>query len=158
MTSRSFSPLRRALLGAMAASVALPRLSFSQQRNDPTRQESTHMRIKLIFNNQDLIVTLHDNPSARDFLSLLPLDLMIDDHGSNEKIAYLPRKLTEQGSRAFDDAAPGDFGYFAPWGNLAMYYGSYHYSEGVIRLGRFESSFEPLLTRGKFPLRIERIP
>jgi hypothetical protein len=116
------------------------------------------MRIRLTFNDQDLIVTLHDNPSARDFLSLLPLDLMIDDHGNNEKIAYLPRKLTEEGSRAFDDAAPGDFGYFAPWGNLAMYHGGYHYSKGVIRLGRFEGSFEPLLTRGKFPLRIEPIP
>ena len=56
-----------------------------------------------------MIVTLHDNPSARDFLSLLPLDLMIDNYGNNEKIAYLPRKLTEEGSRAFDDAAPGDF-------------------------------------------------
>ena len=71
------------------------------------------MRIRLTFNNQNMIATLHDNPSARDFLSLLPLDLMIDDYGNNEKIAYLPRKLTEEGSRAFDDEAPGDFGYFA---------------------------------------------
>ena len=81
----------------------------------------------------------------------------IDDYGNNEKVAYLPRKLTEEGSGRFNDAAPGDFGYFAPWGNLAMYRGTYRYSEGVIRLGRFEGSLEPLLLRGKFPFTIERI-
>ena len=105
-----------------------------------------------------MIATLHDNPSARDFLSLLPLDLMIDDYGNNEKIAYLPRKLTEEGSRAFDDAAPGDLRIFRSMGQSRDVSWGYHYSEGVIRLGRFEGSFEPLLTRGKFPLRIEPIP
>jgi hypothetical protein len=41
---------------------------------------------------------------------------------------------------------------------LALFYAGYRWSEGVIRLGHFEGSFEPLLMRGKFPLRIERIP
>ena len=84
---------------------------------------------------------------------------MIDDYGNNEKIAYLPRKLTEEGSGPFDDAAPGDLRIFRSMGQSGdVSWPSYRYSEGVIRLGRFEGSFEPLLTRGKFPLRIERIP
>ena len=69
-----------------------------------------------------MIATLYDNPSARDLMSLLPLDLTIDDYGNNEKIAYLPRKLTEEGSGPFGNEAPGDLCYFAPWGNLAMFY------------------------------------
>ena len=101
MTENSFLPLRRALLGAMFASVALPRHSFAQQRNMPTSQEPTDMRIRLTFNNQSMTATLYDNPSARDLMSLLPLDLTIDDYGNNEKIAYLPRKLTEEGSGPF---------------------------------------------------------
>ena len=56
------------------------------------------MRVRLTFNNQTMTAILYDNPSARDFVSLLPLDLMIDVYGNNEKIAYLPRKLTEEGS------------------------------------------------------------
>ena len=116
------------------------------------------MRIRLTFNNQSMIATLYDNPSARDLMSLLPLDLTIDNYANNEKIAYLPRKLTEEGSGPFGNEAPGDLCYFAPWGNLALFYAGYRWSEGVIRLGRFEGSFELLLTRGKFPLRIERIP
>ncbi|RWC83819.1 MAG: MFS transporter, partial [Mesorhizobium sp.] len=31
------------------------------------------------------------------------------------------------------------------------------WSTGLIRLGRLDDRFEPLLTRGEFPLRIERI-
>ena len=53
------------------------------------------MRIRLAFNGKSMTATLYDNPSARDLVSLLPLDLTIDNYGNNEKIAYLPRKLTE---------------------------------------------------------------
>jgi hypothetical protein len=157
-TTKSFSPLRRALLGAMFAGVAVPRQSFAQQKNNPASQEPTDMRIRLTFNNRSMTATLYDNPSARDLVSLLPLDLTIDNYGNNEKIAYLPRKLTEEGSGPFGNEAPGDLCYFAPWGNLALFYAGYRWSEGLIRLGRFEGSFEPLLMRGKSPLRIERIP
>jgi hypothetical protein len=152
------SPFRRALLGAMFASVVLPQLSFAQQKNNPASQEPTDLRIRLTFNNQSMTATLYDNPSARDLASLLPLDLTIDNYASNEKIAYLPRKLTEEGSGPFDNEASGDLCYYAPWGNLAMFYAGYRYSEGLIRLGRFEGGFKPLLVRGKFPLKIERIP
>nr|WP_318914343.1 cyclophilin-like fold protein [Shinella zoogloeoides] len=44
-----------------------------------------------------------------------------------------------------------------PWGNLALFYGEYQWSRGLIRLGRIDGSFEPLLARGKFPLQIDVI-
>lgn len=47
------------------------------------------MKIRLIFDRHAMTATLYDNPSAGDFASMLPLDLEIDDFGSNEKIAYL---------------------------------------------------------------------
>jgi hypothetical protein len=59
-----FSPLRRALLGALFASVVLPRMAFAKE-NNPASQEPTNMKIKLTFNNQSLTATLYDNPSAR---------------------------------------------------------------------------------------------
>jgi hypothetical protein len=155
--SETFSASRRALIAAILASVVSPRLSFAQQQNRPEGQEATTMKIRMTFNGQSLTATLEDNPSARDFASLLPLDLTIDNYAHNEKIAYLPRKLTEEASGRFSGEAPGDLCYYAPWGNLAMFYAGYQYSKGLIRLGRFEGSYEPLLTRGKFPLRIERI-
>ena len=116
------------------------------------------MKIRIAFGGHDFTATLYDNPSARDFASMLPLDLTIDDYANNEKIAYLPRKLTEEGSGPFANEAPGDLCYYAPWGNLAFFYASYRYSSGLIRLGRLDGGIEPLLTRGEFPLRIELLP
>jgi hypothetical protein len=152
-----FSPVRRALLIGLCALIALPRAAFAQ-KNDPASQEPTDMKIKLTFNNQSMTATLYDNASARDLYAMLPLDLSIDNYASNEKITYLPRKLTEEGSGPFGNEKPGDLCYYAPWGNLALFYAGYRWSEGLIRLGRFDDGYEPLLTRGKFPLKIERAP
>jgi hypothetical protein len=118
-------------------------------------QDETSMKIRIEFNRATMTATLYDNPSARDLASMLPLDVTIDDYSTNEKIAYLPRKLTEEGSGPFDNERPGDLGYYAPWGNLAFFYAGYRYSRGLIRLGRIDGDFAPLLMRGKFPLRIE---
>ena len=113
------------------------------------------MKIRIVFNGHDVTATLNDTPSARDLASMLPLDLTIDDYSTNEKIAYLPRKLTEEGSGPFANEAPGDLCYYVPWGNLAFFYAGYRYSKGLIRLGRLDGGIEPLLARGEFPLRVE---
>jgi len=116
------------------------------------------MKIRIAFAGRTMIAALEDNSSVRDFASMLPLhDLKIDDYAHNEKIAYLPRKLTEAGGGRFSGERPGDVCYYAPWGNLALFYGEYQWSRGLIRLGRIDGSFEPLLARGKFPLQIDVI-
>ena len=116
------------------------------------------MKIRIEFNGASMTATLYDNPSARDFASMQPLDLTIDDYSTNEKIAYLPRKLTEESSGPFDNEAPGDLAYYAPWGNLVFFYAGYRYSSGLIRLGRIDGDIAPLLVRGKFDLHIELLP
>lgn len=113
------------------------------------------MKVSFAFNGREFTATLYASPSARDFASMLPLDLKIDDYANNEKIAYLPRKLTTEGSGAFANEAPGDLCYYAPWGNLVFFYAAYRYSSGLIRLGRLDGGTQPLLVRGAFPLRAE---
>ena len=115
------------------------------------------MRIRCEFGGQSFTATLLDNPSARDFASMLPLDISIEDYSTNEKIAYLPRKLTEDGSGPFSGERPGDLCYYAPWGNLAFFHAGYRYSSGLIRLGRLDDGPKPLLVKGKLPLRIESL-
>ena len=147
---------RRALLGAAIAASVLPPLAYGQQGGDPVSQVPTNMRIRMTFDGRVMTATLYDNPSARDFYSMLPLELTIKDYGNNEKIAYLPRKLTEEGSGAFGNEQPYDLCYFMPWGNLAMFYADYRHP-GLIRLGRFDGGHEALHVPGEFPLRIERL-
>jgi hypothetical protein len=142
----------RTLLATALASATAPHLAFAQSQS-----EKTVMKVEFAFSDHVPTASLNDNPSARDFASMLPLDLTIEDYSDNEKIAFLPRKLSEEGSGPFTNEAPGDLCYYAPWGNLALFYAGYRYSRGLIRLGRLDSGFEPLLTRGKFPLRIDRL-
>lgn len=114
------------------------------------------MRIKLTFGTYTMAAALYDNPSARDLASMLPLDLKIEDFGSNEKIAHLPRKLSVDGHGPFDNERPYDLCYYVPWGNLAMFYADYKHP-GLIRLGRFDEGYEALHAAGEFPLRVERV-
>jgi hypothetical protein len=153
MNVRPLVPARRTLL-AMAAAFILPGRALSKSGAD--NQEKTDLKIKLTFGENTMMATLYDNPSARDFASMLPLDLKIADFGSNEKIAYLPRKLTVESHGPFDNERPYDLCYYMPWGNLAMFYADYRHP-GLIRLGRFDQGYEALHIPGEFPLRIERV-
>lgn len=154
MSLRLPHPGRRRLLAAAMAAFILPGRVFSQ--GGPNDQEKTDMRIRLTFSERTMTATLYDNPSARDFASMLPLDLEIDDYASNEKIAYLPRKLTIEGHGPFGNERPYDLCYYMPWGNLAMFYADYKHP-GLVRLGRFDEGYDALHVPGQFPLRIERI-
>lgn len=88
---------RRVALGGFVASTSVTQLAFGQTTLDGARDE-TLMKVGIEFNGASMTATLCDNASARDFASMLPLDLAIDDYSTNEKVAYLPRKLTEEGS------------------------------------------------------------
>lgn len=153
MTYR-LAPFSRRKLLATAAGFALSS-SVRAQSNPASDQKGAVMRLRFIFADQDSTVTLENNPSARDLFSMLPLNLTISDYSTNEKIAYLPRKLTEEDNGRFGGEAVGDLCYYAPWGNLAMFYGPYRWSRGLIRLGRLDQGPAPLLVRGEHPLRVE---
>lgn len=146
---------RRAVLAAGMALALVPRSLQAGTSSSVTAPGDKAMRITCEFSGRVFTATLLDNPSARDFASMLPLALTIEDYADNEKIAYLPRKLSEEGSAPYSGEQPGDLCYYAPWGNLVFFYDSYRYSSGLIRLGRVDDGIKPLLMKGKFPLRIE---
>ncbi|WP_312870199.1 cyclophilin-like fold protein [Streptomyces himalayensis] len=80
------------------------------------------MKIRLTIDGQPVDATLNDSATARDFAALLPLTLDLEDFHQTERIADLPRRLDTSG--ASDNSAPkaGDLTYYAPWGNLALFY------------------------------------
>ena len=110
-------------MGAALGLTVLPRWSVAGQalKNVAAQDGVTNVRIRCGFGQQSFTASLFNNPSVRDFASILPLDLTIEDYANNEKIAYLPRKLSEDGSGPFTDEAPGDLCYYGPWGNLAFW-------------------------------------
>lgn len=147
---------RRTLLAAGAASLAIPTL-ITALTGKSLAQEGAAMRLRFTFADQDFTATLEDTAPARDLFSMLPLDLTVSDYADNEKIAYLPRKLSGDDSNRIGNEAVGDLCYYAPWGNLVMYYAPYRWSRGLIRLGRLDGGIAPLMVRGEFPLRVEAL-
>ena len=141
--------------------LALPLISLASAglsaELSPSGMKEKTVKIRLTINGKSTTATLDDNPTARDFLSILPLTLTLEDYASTEKIAYLPKKLSAQGAPAGIDPAVGDITYYAPWGNLALFYRDFGYSPGLIRLGRFDGGVEAIGTRGSLKARIETI-
>lgn len=113
------------------------------------------MRLRLTINGKSVTASLEDNATSRDFVSLLPMTIKLDDYASTEKISYLTRKLTMAGAPAGVDPSVGDITYYAPWGNLAIFYKDFGYSKGLVKLGSIDSGAEVLDVPGPLMVTIE---
>lgn len=85
-------------------------------------KRSTPMGIQVTLDGRPVKAALNNSPAARDFAELLPLTLDLTDFHSTERVADLPRKLTTDGAPEPTAANVGDIAYYAPWGNLALFY------------------------------------
>lgn len=121
-------------------------------------QEASAPKIKLRFNNEEVIVQLEQNAATQDLVAALPLTLTFEDYAGTEKISYLPNKLSTAGTPAGIDPAIGDLTYYGPWGNLALFYQDFGYSSGLVKLGEVEKGLEKLANmQGKFTVTIEQL-
>lgn len=133
---------------AIAQSVTLPA---------DARAATTTMKIRINVGDTAITATLDDNATTRDFLSLLPLSLTLTDYAATEKISDLPRRLSTKGAPPGTDPAVGDIAYYAPWGNLAVFYQDFGYSTGLVKLGSIDAGVEALRRPGSLRVTIERL-
>lgn len=131
---------------SLLCGIALASSSCSAEGNKagPSDKQPVTMKIRLKIGDQILPATLVDSPTTRDFVAQLPLTLDLKDYNRTEKIADLPKKLTTKGAPSGSDPSVGDITYYAPWGNLAIFYKDFGYSSGLIILGKIDSSLEAL--------------
>jgi len=134
---------------AIAASLFLARPAMGQETN--------MMKIRFTIDGKAVEATLLDNATARDFLSLLPMTLTLEDYASTEKIGYPTRKLSTAGAPNGVDPDVGDITYYAPWGNLAIFYKDFGYASGLVKLGRIDSGIEALSAPGALKVTIEPV-
>jgi hypothetical protein len=113
------------------------------------------MRIHLNVEGRSLTAALDDNATSRDFVSLLPLTLTLQDYGGTEKISALPKRLSTKGAPRGSDPSVGHLAYYAPWGNLAVFYRDFGYSSGLVLLGTLDSGIEALARPGPLEVKIE---
>ncbi|MBW4483748.1 MAG: hypothetical protein KME14_14495 [Tildeniella torsiva UHER 1998/13D] len=124
---------------------------------EPLTQQATSMKININIGDQAITATLIDSETTQDFVSLLPLTLTLDDYASTEKISTLPRRLSTEDAPPGSDPSAGDIAYYAPWGNLAIYYRDFKYSNELVILGKIDSGIEALNVPGSVDVAIELV-
>lgn len=114
-------------------------------------------KVKLTIGKDKYTATMNDSEAAKDFLSLLPMTLTLEDYAETEKISNLPKRLSTGGPPNGTAASIGDITYYAPWGNLAIFYKNFGHAKGLIKLGEIESGIEKIAgIRGNFTVTIEK--
>ncbi|WP_428601979.1 cyclophilin-like fold protein [Pseudomonas sp.] len=140
------------LLGLAAC---FPGNSVAQPAATPAKESP--MKIRLIVDGQSATATLYDNATARDFATLLPLSLTMEDYATIERVSSLPRKLSTQGAPDGMTPVAGELTHYAPWGNLAIFIQGRSYSRSLLPLGKVEEGLPVLARPRPYQLRIERI-
>ncbi|RAM37358.1 cyclophilin-like fold protein [Arthrobacter globiformis] len=110
-------------------------------------REGTHIRIRI--GNQTLDATVWDTPAGRDLLTQLPRTLSFRDLNGEEKVGHLEQSLTMNGMPQGDDPRVGDLGWYAPWGNVVLYYGDVRYWDGIARIGRIHGDLSAISGRAE---------
>lgn len=109
-------------------------------------EEPEGAKIKLIIDNEEFIVDMYDNPTSRELVARLPLTQTFKDFGGFEKMSVLEEGLTTEGAPEGVTPSAGDFGYYAPWNDIAIFYNNWNYSPGLISLGKVGSGIESCRT------------
>ncbi|WP_265455245.1 cyclophilin-like fold protein [Enterococcus sp. HY326] len=152
-TSLTESSIESSSSGDVTEETLLPETSSSLVNS----QEVEEMKIVLTVAGESQTATLNNSAAARDFYALLPLDLTMEDYAQSEKIADLPQTLDTSDSPAGTAAEVGDLTMFEPWGNLAIFYRSIGYSNGLILLGSLDGEIDFLTNQtGDFILSIRQ--
>lgn len=115
------------------------------------------MDIQLTIDGQPIAAIVADGPAARDFLTLLPLTLTLEDYAATEKVAQLPSRLSTTGEPKGMTPSIGDITYYAPWGNLAIFYKGFGHANGLIKLGHITGDMSVFRGPGPMKARIEKV-
>ncbi|MEU1198712.1 cyclophilin-like fold protein [Streptomyces sp. NPDC005813] len=113
------------------------------------------MNIRLTIDGHQVEATLNGSATARDLAELLPIALEMEDFHETERIAYPPRELDTSGAPAASNPKAGDLAYYAPWGNLALFYRDGDHSPNLVILGRLADPADIDLLAGAERIRIE---
>ena len=100
-----------------------------------------NMQINIITNNNTIVYELNNSQAAKELYEQLPLTITVEDYSNNEKIFYPPKKLNTSGT-PLANAQSGTLAYYAPWGDVVMFYDDFGSASGLYELGNVISGGE----------------
>lgn len=116
-------------------------------------------RIRIRMGDRAVTATLNDSAAARDFFTMLPVSIRMDDLLRREKTGVLPRRLSEEASGS-SSYALADLGYWRPRGTLVIFYrhdGLSIPSPGIVLLGKVDANVEIFDRPGSVEVTVERL-
>ncbi len=122
-----------------------------------SHKEANVMKIRLTVNGKAITATLIDNETTRDFISLLPLTLTMNDLFKREKFAHLLRAISNEGKRTHTYEV-GDVAYWPPGPDVAIFYrhdGQEIPDPGIIVIGKIDSGVEAFDVPGSVKVKME---
>ncbi len=132
-------------------------LSKSTARITPNYENMTteSIKLKITINNKIATAVLNNSNASKDFISLLPLEVKLDDYANTEKVVNLPIKLSTKDAPNGFVPSIGDITYYAPWGNLAIFYKDFGYASGLVSLGKVTTGIDVFSIKGSVHAKIE---
>lgn len=119
----------------------MPGVAQISEGETNTSEVQKTMKVHVSANNKTTVFELNNSQAAKDLYAQLPLSIEVENYSNNEKIFYPPRKLSTTDSPQAD-ARAGTLAYYAPWGNVVMFYGSFGSAQGLFELGHAVSGGE----------------
>ena len=118
-------------------------LGFSQPQNTTETEEENveTSQISVTCGDMQVVYELNDSPTAQGLLSQLPLTVEVEDFSTNEKVFYPPQELDTSDTPLAEGGA-GTLAYYAPWGDVVLFYDSFSANGSLYELGEAVSGAE----------------
>lgn len=112
------------------------------------------MKVTVYSNGHATVYQLNGSDAAKALYDQLPMSIEVENYSHNEKIFYPPKKLATHNT-PLADARTGTLAYYAPWGDVVMFYGDFGSAGGLYELGEVVSGMEHI-QRMSGMIRIEK--
>lgn len=112
-----------------------------EQDEASQEEEEIKMKISIQANGETTIYELNNGKAAKELYEQLPLTIDVEDYSNNEKIFYPPKKL-DTTNTPMANAQFGTLAYYAPWGDVVMFYDRFGSAGGLYELGNVISGGE----------------
>lgn len=131
--------------GDIQAWVAELGLSQPQETTSIEMEESNveTNQISVTCGDTQVVYELNDSPAAQSLLSQLPLTVVVEDFSTNEKVFYPPQELDTSDTPLAVGGA-GTLAYYAPWGDVVLFYDSFSANSSLFELGEAVSGAEDI--------------
>lgn len=104
----------------------------------PDEPQNGARQIRVQFGENTVIYELNDSTAAASLYQQLPITLEVEDFSTNEKIFY-PAQTLDTTDAPLAEGGAGTLAYYAPWGDVVMFYGDYHSNPALFELGHVVS-------------------